>query len=89
MPSTLWARATLCRRIAVQVLQYRVLNELLNEASLRHVVRFANACGAIATQTPGAIPALPTQAQVEAFCKASRKLPENLALRVLVDLISC
>jgi sugar/nucleoside kinase (ribokinase family) len=50
-----------------QVLQHRILNGLLNEAALQEIVRFANACGAIATQTAGAIPSLPTQAAIEQF----------------------
>lgn len=39
----------------------------LNETTLRDILRFANACGAIATQMAGAIPALPNEAQVKAF----------------------
>jgi fructokinase len=38
-----------------------------NEFALRELCRFANANGAIATTQRGAIPALPTRAQVEAF----------------------
>ncbi|HEX8236600.1 MAG TPA: PfkB family carbohydrate kinase [Abditibacteriaceae bacterium] len=53
-----------------QVLQHRILNGLLNEPALHQVVRFANACGAIATQTAGAIPALPTQSAVQQFLQA-------------------
>jgi fructokinase len=54
-----------------QVLQHRILNGLLNEPALQEIVRFANACGAIATQTAGAIPALPTQAAVQEFLQAN------------------
>ena len=50
-----------------RILQFDSLDDALNEAALRESLRFANACGAIATQTPGAIPALPTEAQVTAF----------------------
>ena len=50
-----------------QLLQHRVLEDALNHATLTQIVRFANACGAIATQTAGAIPSLPTKTEVEAF----------------------
>ena len=50
-----------------QLLQHRVLDDALNHVTLTHIVRFANACGAIATQTAGAIPSLPTKTAVEAF----------------------
>jgi fructokinase len=53
-----------------QVLQHRILHGLLNEPALQEIVRFANACGAIATQTAGAIPALPTQSDVQEFLQA-------------------
>ncbi len=43
------------------------LDEVLNADSLNEILRFANACGAIATQKAGAIPALPTRDEVEAF----------------------
>jgi fructokinase len=43
------------------------LEAILNEAELNAMLRFANACGALATQKAGAIPALPTRAEVEAF----------------------
>ena len=49
------------------VLQHRVLEDALNKATLSRIVRFANACGAFATQTAGAIPSLPTKTEVEAF----------------------
>jgi fructokinase len=54
-----------------QVLQHRSLDGLLNEPALQEIVRFANACGAIATHTAGAIPALPTQAAVQEFLQAN------------------
>ncbi len=41
------------------------LDAILNAASLNEILRFSNACGAIATQKAGAIPALPTKADVE------------------------
>ncbi len=50
-----------------RLLQHKTLNEALNEATLRDILRFANACGAIATQTPGAIPALLKEKGVEEF----------------------
>ncbi len=53
-----------------RLLQFATFGDALNETSLRKILRFANACGAIATQTPGAIPALPTEAQVTAFLQS-------------------
>lgn len=41
-----------------------------NSAALPQILRFANAVGAITTTARGAIPALPTRAQVEAFLQA-------------------
>ena len=41
------------------------LDAVLNAESLNEILRFANACGAIATQKAGAIPALPAKAEVE------------------------
>ena len=38
-----------------------------DEERLRKVLRFANACGAITTTKKGAIPALPTDAEVLSF----------------------
>lgn len=53
-----------------RLVRYRALNDALNEHSLREALRFANACGALATLKPGAIPALPTQPQVEEFLQS-------------------
>lgn len=39
----------------------------LDTARMRDILRFSNACGAIATQKAGAIPALPTSAAAEFF----------------------
>ena len=41
------------------------LDAVLNAEKMDEILRFANACGAIATQKAGAIPALPTREQVE------------------------
>lgn len=43
------------------------LENSLNEEKMQQILRFANACGALATLGAGAIPGLPTRAQVEAF----------------------
>lgn len=43
------------------------LDSVLNASSLRPMLRFANGCGALATLKSGAIPALPTRTEVEAF----------------------
>ena len=37
---------------------------LQDETRLREILKFANACGAITTTKKGAIPALPTEADV-------------------------
>ncbi|KAL9237506.1 hypothetical protein vseg_012044 [Gypsophila vaccaria] len=42
-----------------------------DEPRLREVLKFANACGAITTTKKGAIPALPTEAEVVEFIKNS------------------
>lgn len=43
------------------------LEAVLNAEKLNEITSFANACGALATQKAGAIPALPTRAEVDAF----------------------
>lgn len=43
------------------------LDAVLNADALDEILRFANACGALATQKAGAIPALPTRGDVEAL----------------------
>jgi len=43
------------------------LEGILNDAELTNALRFANACGAFATQKAGAIPSLPTREEVEAM----------------------
>jgi len=43
------------------------LEGILNDGELTNALRFANACGALATQKAGAIPSLPTREEVEAM----------------------
>jgi len=43
------------------------LEGILNDGELTSALRFANACGAFATQKAGAIPSLPTHEEVEAM----------------------
>ena len=50
-----------------KILERDALADLLNEADLRRVVQFANACGAFATQSRGALPGLPTREEIERF----------------------
>lgn len=45
------------------------LPDSLDEAKMREIVNFANACGALATQKAGAIPALPTRTEVNIFLR--------------------
>ena len=52
-----------------RILQHESLDGVLHEAELCDIVRFANACGALATQKPGAIPSLPPRGEVEDFLK--------------------
>ena len=48
------------------------LDSALNADFLNETLRFANACGALATQQAGAIPALPTRAEVETLLAKAR-----------------
>lgn len=50
-----------------QLLEYSGLDQALTKTNLQSALRFANACGAIATTKSGAIPALPTKQDVESF----------------------
>lgn len=52
-----------------QLLERDELDASLNADALPKILRFANACGAFSTQKPGAIPALPTRAEVEQFLR--------------------
>ncbi|MDF2441319.1 MAG: fructokinase [Abditibacteriota bacterium] len=53
---------TLCR-----ILEAPSLQSTLNATLLNEIMRFANACGALATLQSGGIPSLPTRAEVEMF----------------------
>ncbi len=55
--------------LLAQILAAPSLEAILNEMDLKEILRFANACGALATQTAGAIPALPSREQVTAFLR--------------------
>jgi len=66
---TLGAGDAFVAGMLTRILEHESLEAVLNEAKLREIVRFANACGAIATQKPGAIPSLPTHGEVEDFLK--------------------
>jgi fructokinase len=54
-----------------RILEDADLQSTLNEAALSDIVRFANACGALATQKSGGIPSLPTRIQVEEFLESA------------------
>ena len=60
-----------------QILRRDSLDTVLNETALREIVRFANACGALATQQAGAIPALPTPEQVNDLLQETRAEEES------------
>jgi fructokinase len=49
------------------LLEFKTLQEALNQSDLSAILRFANACGALATQTAGAIPALPSTEKIHQF----------------------
>jgi fructokinase len=53
-----------------RLLEYSLLDDALTCEKLDAVLRFANVCGALATTKSGAIPALPTRAEAEAFFAA-------------------
>ena len=65
--STLGAGDAFVAGILAEVSLAPSLESLLNDVDLTRILRFANACGALATLQPGAIPALPTRAGVEEF----------------------
>lgn len=46
-----------------------MFNDTQDEARLREILKFANACGAITTTKKGAIPALPTESDVLSLLK--------------------
>lgn len=50
-----------------RILEAPTLQSTLSAPMLAEIVRFANGCGALATQKAGGIPSLPTRDEVEAF----------------------
>ncbi len=56
-----------------QLLEYSRLEDALEKSKLKNALRFANACGALATTKSGAIPALPTRLEVETFLQNIQK----------------
>lgn len=64
---TLGAGDSFVAGMLYQLLQASSLDDVLTVDRLREILQFANACGAIATLSPGAIPGLPTLAQVRDF----------------------
>ena len=64
---TLGAGDSFVAGMLYQVAVAASLDAVLNADSMNEILRFANACGAIATQQAGAIPALPTRGEVEAL----------------------
>ncbi len=66
---TLGAGDAFVAGLLTQLCEYSRFDEALNETELQKIARFANACGALATQTAGAIPSLPSRAQVEDFLR--------------------
>jgi fructokinase len=64
---TLGAGDAFVAGLLAQLLEYSSLEGALSCENLQATLRFANACGALATTKPGAIPALPMCSEVEAF----------------------
>ena len=64
---TLGAGDSFVAGMLYQVAVAASLEAVLNAESLNEILRFANACGALATQKAGAIPALPTKEEVAAL----------------------
>ena len=68
---TLGAGDAFVAGMLAQLLEYSDLDAALDETALKKTLRFANACGALATMKAGAIPALPTRGEVEIFLELS------------------
>jgi fructokinase len=66
---TLGAGDSFVAGLLFQLLKASSFEAALIADYMKSTLRFANACGAIATTTPGAIPALPRLEQVESFLK--------------------
>ena len=66
---TLGAGDAFVAGLLLQVLE-NSLAKSLEANKMREILRFANACGALATQKAGAIPALPTRIEVDEFLQA-------------------
>lgn len=66
---TLGAGDAFVAGMLTQILERGGLDVVLNDEALPQILRFANACGAISTQQAGAIPGLPTRAEVERFMR--------------------
>lgn len=64
---TLGAGDAFVTGLLAQLLEYSSLDAALEAKILHQTLRFANACGALATTKAGAIPALPLRREVEAF----------------------
>ncbi|HEX9997654.1 MAG TPA: PfkB family carbohydrate kinase [Abditibacterium sp.] len=63
---TLGAGDAFVAGLLTQILEMSLASSLQN-AQMTQILRFANACGALATQKAGAIPALPTRSEVKNF----------------------
>jgi fructokinase len=67
---TLGAGDAFVAGLLARLLEAPRLEDVLTVDAMQNILAFANACGAIATQTAGAIPGLPTRSEVEAFLAA-------------------
>jgi fructokinase len=66
---TLGAGDAFVAGLLFRLLEYSRLEDALTLSGLQNALRFANACGALATMECGAIPALPTKMQAETFLR--------------------
>ena len=74
---TLGAGDSFMAGLLSQLLEYSSLEAALDVSHLKKALRFANACGALATTKSGAIPALPTRREVEQFLAAQPQIEVN------------
>lgn len=68
---TLGAGDAFVAGLLYRLLQHPSLEDALRDETMMQTLAFANACGALATLKPGAIPALPMLAEVEQFNSCS------------------
>ena len=66
---TLGAGDAFVAGVLAEIARAGSLDAVLNESAMSQLLRFANACGALATQKSGAIPSLPSREEVAAMLR--------------------